>query len=458
MMPHPTPSAGQPLKMTENNKSSCCPICDSSDVVLLSPSWKRYHNEKEFFLSEKEWFAGCDCCGTIFRYPLLNYEDYKKYGEDYYNLVNPGESVEEHATWHYESFQKPNYDALRVHLNQILPPVEAKRWLDVGSVGYATTFDEYDFTTIEPDERIVMLGRKLFQPKGLKSLIGKKAKIYCNTIENFQDGKLFDGIVFNNSFYCLPFPMEGLFKAAKLLRPEGHLLITISTFFCDATAVRTDGQLSRIEDVLQGETLWVFHNQKSLEYLCQRAGFELIETHEIACYGKKTMRAFHFRKSLSTAPEVKLLAESKELMVNKLEQLFSDFSRQTENTLTALNAPNIFFVGTLTMLNDLAHLKFIDNIPGFVVFDTPIRGGKVGNINCVSWEYLSGVVEDNPGQYSVVIFSYKYQDEIHAKVSPLSSRMISLLRPNRKSGIEALNFVFDGAIRPCKGFTLDADA
>jgi len=168
-------------------KVACCPGCGEKRVRLLTPSWKRYFNVKEFFISQYEWFAACARCGTMFRYPLGDYADFRKYGEDYYDQVNPGETVEQHAVWHYESFQKPNYDSLRSYLNETAPPVEAHRWLDVGSIGYVTTFDEYDFTTIEPDERIVRLGRRLFGPRGLSARLRPRQRIQCSTIEAYRE-------------------------------------------------------------------------------------------------------------------------------------------------------------------------------------------------------------------------------------------------------------------------------
>ena len=439
----------------ELGRSSHCPICDCPQVLLLSPSWKKYYNEKEFFFAEREWFASCDSCGTIFRYPLLSYDDYRKYGEDYYNQTNPGETVEEHAIWHYESFQKPNYDSLRSYLNQYVPPTVAKRWLDVGSIGYATSFDEYEFTTIEPDERIVLLGRKMFSKGILNRLHISAPRIQCHTIENFDADKKFDGIVFNNSFYCLPFPIEGLRKAASLLTADGHLIITISTFFSGAVPVRTDGVVSRMEDVLQGETLWVFHNPKSLEYLCQKAGFELIESREIPAYGKKTMQTFHFRKASSVSPNPILLEESKLLMEAKTKELFSGFLNQSSTALEVHNTSNTYFVGTLSILNDLVKLEFLDKIAGYVVFDSQIGSCIVNGTRCISWDMFCQSIEEKPGTFSVVIASYKYQDEIYAQIAGLGSCVANVFRPNRKSGMESLFFQFAGEQQPCKGFTLE---
>lgn len=433
-----------------------CPICECERVTLLTPSWKRYYNEKAFFIADCEWFVACDQCGTIFRYPLLSYDDYRKYGEDYYNQVNPGGSVESHAVWHFESFQKPNYDSIRTYLNARLPPNRFAKWLDVGSVGYATTFREYEFTTIEPDERIVMLGRRLFEPKGLNKLFWRaRPRIRCHTIESYPSGDRFDGILFNNSFYCLPFPIDGLMKAASLLKEGGQLVITISTYFCDAVAARTDGLLSRIEDALPGETLWVFHNVKSLEYLARRAGFKLESAEEISAYGKKTMRAFVFRKSLPVIPPATLLEDSRLLMHQKLDGLFEDFARQSKNSLAEFNREDVLFVGTLPMLHDMNRVLRLDRIAGFVLIDFVVSESSVDGVKCMNLDELRRLVESRPNRMSVVVASYKFQDDVFARLGGLTELLAAVYRPNRKSGMESLNMIFAGAMRPSKGVTFE---
>jgi SAM-dependent methyltransferase len=445
----------EPASLGQPKKNCRCPVCGKACLTLLSPTWKRFYNEKMFFLSKNEWFVSCNHCGTIYRYPLAVYDDYRKYGEDYYNQVNPGESVEEHAVWHFEAFQKHNYDSLRTYLNANLPPSAGKRWLDVGSIGYVTSFKEYEFTTIEPDERIVALGRKMFRGGGLRGWFGKGARIYCHTIESYNDSDLFDGVVFHNSFYCLPFPREGLLKASRLLKPDGRLVISISTYFCDAVAVRTDGLLSRIEDVLQGETLWVFHNPKSLEYVCRRAGFELVSSHEAPAYGKKTMRIFLFKKATAVIPDEQLLTDSRNLMAQKLEQLFRSFYEQSAAALREHINEQTFFVGSLPMLYDMVKISPLDKIAGYVVFDNPRPEVEINGVRCLGWDQFCAAVEENSGSFSVVIASYKFQDEIYGHLSQLKDRLSAVYRPNRKSGMESLFFDFAGEVRPNKGVSFE---
>lgn len=439
-----------------NVKSSCfaCPVCESISISTLSQSWKQYHDEKKFYFDEREWFCACENCGTLFRAPLLRYEDHRKYGEDYYNNVNSGQSVEEYAVSHFESYQRHNYDSLRKYLNENIPPSTAKRWLDVGSIGYATTFDEYDFTTIEPDERIVNLGCKLFKKGMLTNPLRKKPKIFSNTIDNFGSDQKFEGIVFHNSFYCLPFPYEGLLKAAELLVPNGELVITISTYFCDASYSHTDCVLARIEDLLPGETLWVFHNPNSLEYLCQRAGFYLVSAETIEAYGHKTMMLFRFRLGNKIDLNSDLVEKSKKLMSDKVNNFFSDLEADTKESLHQINRSECIVIGTLPLLNDISRSAAMSSIQGFVLFDTSRCGIMANGMRVMGWDDFVDLVTESPNFYDVVVLSYKFQDDIFGKLQNYVDLVRSISKPSRKSGMETLFIKFDNNEKYCKGIKL----
>jgi len=232
-------------------------------------------------------------------------------------------------------------------------------------------------------------------------------------------------------------------------------VITISTYWCDANTSRTDTQLSRIEDVLPGETLWVFQSPQSLEHLCRCAGFALISSREIEAYGCKTMRTFHFRRKLGVEIDSTLLDASREHMQHKLEQLFGDFERQSLVTLSAHNGPNVFFIGTLGMLHDLARIAPLDGIAGYLVRDLPVAGLEIDGVRCIDWSTLVRAVQKRPKEISVVVASYRFQDEINAELAPLRGALDAIYIPNRKSGMETLFLEFGGQERLCKGFTVD---
>ncbi len=427
-----------------------CPVCETAEPERLSSSWKKYHDEKLFYFSPEEWFVQCRNCGTIYRAPLKVYADFRNYGRDYYDQVNAGETVEAHAWWHFENFQKPNYDALHRYLLKTVPPEKALKWLDVGSIGYATTLSGYDFQTIEPDPRVVELGRRRFRK--WFSLWGKP-KIDCATLETHSAAEKYDGILFNNSVYCLTTPLSSLLKAAEMLRPGGHLIISISSYFNDATAVRTDGKVSRIEDILQGETLWVFYNQFSLEYLCRKAGFELESTAEVPCYGKKTMQVYHFKKTGLLKTEPRLLDKSREHMARKLEKCFEGFDAQTKQSLAAINSKSHFVIGTEQLIKEALSYGALNQTSGIVFFE-PRGADRVplsGTFRTL--RDFKRVIDSNRDglRFRAAVLSFKYQDEIHAWIKSELGDSVDILMPNRKSGMEHLQFEFAGKTRPCKG-------
>lgn len=428
----------------------CCPVCEAGEPERLSCSWKKYHDEKQFLFSSEEWFVQCRRCGTIYRAPLKIYEDFRNYGRDYYDQVNSGETVEQHALWHFENFQKPNYDRLHQYMLKAVPPETARRWLDVGSIGYATTLGRYDFRTIEPDPRIVALGRRHFRKR---FHFWSKPRIDCATIETHETIEKYDGILFNNSFYCLTTPLRSLMKASEMLRPGGDLLVSISTYFNDAAAVRTDGLVSRIEDILQGETLWVFYNQFSLEYLCRKAGFELKSTAEIPCYGKKTMMVYHFKKTEGSKTLPELLGKSREHMASKLEKCFKEFEAQTKRAIAVINTKSHFVIGTAQVLKEASRYGVLNQTFGTLLFE-PEGGFKVSpDSSFQTAAELKQILNSQPGgvKLRAAVLSFKYQDEIHAWIKSELGDRVDILLPNRKSGMEQLQFEFAGKTRLCKG-------
>ena len=76
-------------------------------------------------------------------------------------------------------------------------------------------------------------------------------------------------------------------------------------------------------------------------------------------------------------------------------------------------------------------------------------------MRCLSWERFCSAVDFLPDQPSVVIASYKFQDEIFARLVAIRNKLKAIYRPNRKSGMESLFLNIGGEARPIKGLTLD---
>ena len=120
-----------------------CPVCDGRAFSLLSRVWRNHHKPADFHVDPARWFAECNDCGSVVLLPLVEHADFKAYGEAYYDQGGSATTAEAHALRHFDQFQKPNYDRVRELLRRTHPPEVYPQWLDVGSVGYPTTFDDH---------------------------------------------------------------------------------------------------------------------------------------------------------------------------------------------------------------------------------------------------------------------------------------------------------------------------
>jgi hypothetical protein len=345
---------------------TACPVCEASAFTLLTRVWRNYHLPKEFTLDPLRWFAECDSCSTVVMLPL--HDDFESGGTVYYDQ----REIEAHVQRHFEQFQRPNYDRIREFLQRAAPAAQYRRWLDVGSVGYPTTFTDYEFTTIEPDARAAQAGADLF----------KTGRIHAATVEQWHDAQAYDGLLFNNSFYCLTNPAAALLASARLLRSGGRLVITNSSNFAGAICDREDGRVLAIEDLIFGETLQVYYNRHSLTYLLERHGFRLVEVATVAAYGRKTMttHVFEWDGESRTLPE--LLPKSRAAMDRTWREVFAGFESSLDETAALINRPETVLAGSLDVITDLitnrdlSRVRGIRPIPDAHLTGAPVNGWR----------------------------------------------------------------------------------
>lgn len=421
---------------------TACPVCDGVRWTFLAPRWRDYFLPARFRIDDSRWFTECDACGTIVMLPLVEYVQIEDYGRSYYDQRGEDETAEQHAMLHFERYQKPNYDNLRAFLRRTHPVSAYRRWLDVGSVGYPTTFDDYDFTTIEPDPRAVAAGRRRFTSD----------RIHCATIETWQSGRLYDGVVFNNSFYCVTTPGAALDAAHGILRPGGRLVITLSGYLNGAVSDRIDGQILLIEDVLFGETLQVYYNQHSLTYLAGRHGFRFVGVEEVPAYGCKTMNAYTFERMADTVTEPGLVDRSRAEMRDRWAACFDGFRASMASTLAAINDPRTVLAGSLAVVRDLQRYGDLSLVRGFLpVPDVHLAGTFCGKVPIIAPADLAGTP---PHAYEVVVCSFQRPDEVAAWVRREIGERTRLRLPTRRSGMEFVDFSFRDGLYPSKGFAL----
>ena len=404
---------------------------------------KKVDFPKQFSFSNLEKLVSCDQCGTFFRIPLS--VTVKDYSERYYNQMHVNGRFRDVAEFHILQHQVANYNRLLELFRDRIDRHKYKRWLDVGSAGYPTTFSEYDFDTLEPDYRIVAIGRELF----------KTNRIFCSNIENYKSSKRYDGVLFQNSFYCIPTPSWALKRAWSFLQDKGLLIIAIGSYLMGTKANTADGKYLRIEDVFRGESHWMYYNRFSLEYLCRKHGFVPVDSVEIdSDYSKRTIKYIIFKKE-KRAVDQTLLDKSFDFNKKNFQFLFELYYQRSIETLQSFNKENSIFIGTDIIFSDLLKLNKLDKILGFTNYPNDRIADCCSNgIRFFSNELLKKL-SGNGMAYDVVIASYKYQQEILDLIQPFCDLPhINILVPERESGIEQLFLPFGEDEVLSKAFTL----
>jgi hypothetical protein len=415
---------------------STCPVCDAAAFTLLAPVWRNYHQPRNLTQDALRWFAECDRRGTVVMLPL--HDDFDAGGTLYYNQ----DETEAHVRQHFESYQRPNYDHVREFLRRTHAPAEYRRWLDVGSVGYPTTFDDYEFTTIEPDARAARAGEALF----------RTGRVHGSTLDAWHPADRYDGLLFNNSFYCLTDPGAALEKAGRLLRPGGRLVITLSSTFADAVSDREDGRVLMIEDLIFGETLQVYYNRFSLTYLAERHGFRLVDVALVPAYGCKTMNAHVFELTGTPRSTPGLLERSRDQMSRVWRETFAGFAASIRETLSQINAADVVLAGSLTVIRDLARYGDLSAIKGILpVPDPHLAGSTLDGLRVVD---SADLAREDTDDYRVIVCAFRDSAAVVAELKLRLGDDVRLFVPTRRSGMEFIDFSFKDGIYPSKGFVV----
>lgn len=221
------------------NKNVCA-ACNGKEFQVVTSQFKKVKNEK--FIVEDESLYQCNKCGTLNALPIKEF-DFEKDGDRYYSQMRLSHEEKDGLLEHIKLSQVPKYDFLR---DNVLSKKfkNYKKWLDVGSCGYATTFSKFDFTTIEPDKQMVSLAKELFDCN----------KIFCSDLISFNCLEKFDAILFNHSFYCVANTTDTLQKINQLLNNQGIVLIGIGHIFMDAVFTQ-DAIIRSVEDIFVGKLI-----------------------------------------------------------------------------------------------------------------------------------------------------------------------------------------------------------
>ncbi len=422
-----------------------CPICESNKVSLLHRLWQNRNSLKSFIIQNTRYLAVCDTCGTIFRFPLIIFDDTNEYGKEYYEIsdIETEQYIEAHVAHH----QQYNYDNVIALMGSICPPQRFPRWLDVGSVGYPTLSKDYDFHTIEPSQKAVDKGKELFDPK----------KIFQGTIDTYSPSVTYDGILFNNSLYCHPEPHDSLIKCRDLLSNEGMIVVTLGTYLNGARQDPNDGNADKIEDLLPGDTLHVYYNDHSLRYLFESSGFEFIESHTISAYGCKDMVVYFFKKvDMEAAPERELLDRAKSYMWERLEAAFERFETETYTTLESINQKNVVLYGETELIKELNEIHSLTDIHGIIMTDLDAPAGfMIDGLAVTSIENIRSMLAEGV-RLKIVVTSFAIANDLAANVaSQLGYLDYEIYVPTRFSAMKSMWFRFADSTRMSKCFKLN---
>lgn len=373
-------------------------------------------------------------------------EDFSRYGESYYDQMTRAEDWEPHIRDHI-GYQKLHYKLLRDVLLDVTTPTAHHRWLDVGSAGSPTAFSDFEFTTVEPDPRVVALGRKLFHPD----------RIVCGILDTFETERRFDGVVFHNSLYCLPDPNTAFARVRDLVREGGLLIVCISSYFTDCGGTFADDSLHRIEDVFRGDVMWHYYTGDSLAHLAARHGFVAVsnrlERPEYPHASPLRYYVFERRDVSVEAPPADILRDRH---ASLLGGLIANFESVTNATLDLIDRPDVAVLGSRNLLLDLWRARAPRHLKHHVDLQTPdmTDACRLGGVSFSPVSAVAEAVERGEVRH-LVLASYRnlgHAAAVAARHLPIEGLRIYV--PTRTSGIDRLFGLFDGAWQPIKGFAV----
>ena len=382
------------------------------------------------------------------RFPVEIFDpaEIDRFGGAYYDRVAATAEWSAAVSIHID-YQVLHYQRLHELLHRIATPESHPQWLDVGSAGCPTAYDDFQFHTVEPDARVVAVGQQRFRAD----------RVHCGVIETFAAVSHLDGVVFHDSFYCIPDPNAALARARDLLREDGLLVIRIGSHFMECHDYASDEHHHRIEDVFRGDVMWNYFNPLSLRHICARHGFVLERDLMISDVysASRSWRYFIFRRQTTAEPPVPL-ESMRALQEERLQMLLDGFEGITQATLDMIDRPDVAVIGARDLIRDLwrgrppkamdrhIDLKHYPMEPAFT-----LDGLRYCPMPVLAEALLRGEVRH------VVIASFRDMPtavRLIVQHAPLNGARLYI--PTRRSGIERLMGEFDGAWRPIKAFAL----
>lgn len=327
--------------------STNCPVCKCENTTPIMDYMSNVKFAGRLEVHTDQSYSRCDRCGAVLHLPLeiFQSDEISIYGENYYCW---GKDEREMIASHSEG-QMHHYDKFHDFILEAFPAKTHEKWLDVGSSGYPTSFEDYEFTTIEPSLAAVAYGQETWN----------RDRIFNAVVETFETNTVFDGVVFLNSLYCTPTPSEAINNAYKRLRPGGALVVSIGNYLMETAAWSEDGRFSRIEDMWEGSTMWVYYNRLNLRSLCAQNGFlfkDDVIINKFDHHPHLEMRYLVFEKTTEKelakagAPSWQ---DCRQLTDRLLSDLISSFQMRTFESLANIDQSCVAIAGRADLISDM---------------------------------------------------------------------------------------------------------
>lgn len=231
-----------------------CPLCSSKAIVAAKTADCSRHPLYRPVLPPVMTWMTCNACGHVFT--------------DGYFTAQAQAEIFNHTHEH----QKLGADIeaqrlVAAHMvDKVLAYVREGTWLDVGFGNGALLFtaQEYGFTPIGLDLR----------PENVEMMNAIGIEAYCADLAQVSLGRKCDVISMADVLEHMPYPLQGLKAAARLLSDDGVLLISMPN---------ADSMLWRVLDVTNANPYWGelehYHNfgRKRLYALLNQNGFEAVQ-------------------------------------------------------------------------------------------------------------------------------------------------------------------------------------
>ena len=326
-----------------------CPVCLGTSFEHLTGLFRGPDQPRLFQRDQRRLIVRCQLCATVQRSPLeiLAPGAVNEYGESYYDQFPDPTRWQAEVREHIR-VQALHYNQLREVLRGWTDPHQHPVWLDVGSAGCPTAWEDFEFHTVEPDRRVVALGREIYRAD----------RIHCGILETLSFDRPLDGIVYHDSFYCVPSPNEALAQARRLLRSGGLLLFRMGGPFIGARDNCDDGEYHRIEDVVRGDVKWIDYSLEALSYLCARHGFaRLADVEKDQSYAPSRSSRYVLFKKVSEPPPAPPLESVRAAQEGRLAELLAGFRRRNVTTIEALHRADVALLGPAPLLLDLLFIE-----------------------------------------------------------------------------------------------------